>query len=61
MFFKVHVIYIDEGEVVYGWDKTKHEDNLKFLIKQCTDYKFTYTIVPIESIYDITPEQMDIK
>jgi len=25
MFFKVHVIYIEEGSALYGWDPSKRE------------------------------------
>lgn len=61
MFFKVHVIYIDEGQVVYNWSKEQHEDNLKFIIETCENYQFSYSIIPIESIYDIGGENLDIK
>ena len=29
MFFKVHVIYIDEGPAIYDWSLEKHAENLK--------------------------------
>lgn len=53
MFFKIHVLYIEEGPAVYGWSS---EATLKYrtLIQQtCTKYNFTYTVVPLESIYDV--------
>jgi hypothetical protein len=25
MFFRVHIIYVDEGPVVYGWEEEKHK------------------------------------
>eukprot|EP00347_Sterkiella_histriomuscorum_P003860 403362663 len=53
MFFRVHIFYVDEGRVVYGWDEQKHQENIEFIIKTCQRYGFTYTIVPLESVYDI--------
>lgn len=53
MFFRVHVLYIDEGPAVYGLSEGQHAANLDLVEKVCTAYKFSYTIVPLEAIYDI--------
>lgn len=31
MFFRVHVIYIEEGSAVYGWSEEKRAANLAFI------------------------------
>ena len=31
MFFQVHVIYIDEGRVVYNWTPEQHEEHIKLI------------------------------
>lgn len=61
MFFRVHVLYIDEGETVYGWSKEVHEQNLNLIRTVCENYNFTYSILPIESIYDISSQLVDLK
>ena len=53
MFFRVHVLYIDEGPAVYGLSEEQHTANLDLIEKVCSAYKFTYTILPLEAIYDI--------
>ena len=53
MFFKVHIVYIDEGPAVYNLSDSEHEDRLKFMINACTKYNFSYTIIPLEKVYDI--------
>ncbi|CDW91371.1 UNKNOWN [Stylonychia lemnae] len=56
MFFRVHILYIEEGSVVYGWDEEKREKNIQFIIDACNRYNFTYTILPLEYVYDISDE-----
>jgi len=56
MFFRVHILYIEEGSAVYGWDEEKRLQNIQFIIDACNKYNFTYTILPIESVYDISDE-----
>ena len=58
MFFRVHVLYIDEGPSVYGWTEEQHRDNLQVILGACEKYEFTWTILPLESIYDTT---LDLK
>ena len=53
MFFKVHIIYIDEGSVVYNWTEEKRTDNINFIKRICEKYHFTYSIVPLEAAHDI--------
>jgi hypothetical protein len=53
MFFRVHVLYIDEGPAVYGLSEGQHASNLDLVERVCSAYKFSYTIVPLEAIYDI--------
>ena len=52
MFFRVHILYIDEG-VVFNHDAAKRESNIAFIKDICDQYKFTYTVVPLESVFDI--------
>lgn len=61
MFFRVHILYIDEGSAVYGWDQEKREQNIDFIIKTCQKYKFTYTIIPLEGIYDTSGDDLDLR
>ena len=35
MFFKVHVLYIDEGQAVYGWTPEEHKANIDIVTGQC--------------------------
>jgi hypothetical protein len=49
MFFKVHVLYIDEGRAVYGWSEEFWQNQINMIIDACANkYGFTYTIIPIE-------------
>lgn len=53
MFFKIHIIYIDEAQTVFG---TTEEESLRrrnLIIELCAKYGFQYTIVPIEKAYEI--------
>lgn len=60
MFFRVHVLYIDEGQAVYDWDEETHRKWTQFIIDKCAQCNFTYTIIPIEQIYAIESEEMDL-
>ena len=53
MFFKVHILYIDEAQSVFNTSVAEAEARKNFVIKHCVDYGFTYTIVPIESAYEL--------
>jgi hypothetical protein len=58
MFFRVHILYIDEGSTVYGHSEEQHQANLALIEKVCTGYHFNYTILPLEAIYDLeTPRE----
>ena len=62
MFFSVHILYIDEGPSVYGHSPEENNKNLDFIRKTCEKYKFTYTILPLESIFDIDiNESLDMR
>ena len=62
MFFSVHILYIDEGPAVYGHSEEENKKNLDFIRQTCEKYKFTYTIIPLESIFDIElNETLDMK
>lgn len=60
MYFKVHVLYIDEGAAVYDWNEEQRQVNLQIIKSACDRYQFTYTIIPIEAIYDVN-EALDLK
>ncbi|CAI2367136.1 unnamed protein product [Moneuplotes crassus] len=52
MFFKVHIVHIDDG-VVYGWDEEKRNTNIQLFKDACEKYKFEYTILSLESVFDV--------
>ena len=56
MFFRVHILYIEEGSVVYQHDLETRTKNIAMIKEVCESYKFTYTILPLERILDITLE-----
>jgi len=60
MFFRVHVLFIEEGSAVYGWDERRREEVINFIIEQCNRYNFTYTVLPLEVVYDISSD-LDLK
>ena len=55
MFFKVHILYIDEG-TVYGWSDAQREANRKLIEDACVRYGFNLSTVFLEAIYDISLE-----
>ena len=62
MFFKVHILYIDEGRAVYGWSQEFWEKQIEMIKEACEKkYGFTYTIIPIEAIFDVDPNVLDLK
>lgn len=60
MFFRVHIFYIEEGSAIYKWSPEQRDENLQLIIKTCEEYNFTYTIVPLEKVFDIS-EDIDLK
>ena len=62
MFFKVHVLYIDEGRAVYGWDDHTHKSHLDMIKELCEKrYQFTFTILPLEAVYDVNSHDLDMR
>jgi hypothetical protein len=61
MFLKVHILYIDEGEAVYGWTPEQAEANRKVITTACEKYKIPYTILPFEAIFDIDPSVVSVE
>ena len=57
MFFKVHILYIDEG-TVFGWTDQQREQNRKMIEETCLRYGFNLSTVYLESVFDI---DLDIK
>lgn len=57
MFFSIHVILVDET-LVYGWSEAQREENISIVIKACEKYGFTYSIVPLETVYEIDEVQI---
>jgi hypothetical protein len=47
------VLFIEEGSAVYSHDPETRAKNINFIREICERYSFTYTIVPIERIFDI--------
>lgn len=52
MFFKVHIVYIDES-AIYKWDEEKEAENMNLIIDACKKFNFEYTVLKIESVFDI--------
>ena len=66
MFLKIHILYIDETRGIYGSSEEKSNANCTLIREACERYGFTYTILPLERIYELTrdslneePEDMD--
>jgi len=53
LFFRVHILFIEEGSAVYGHNDEQRTKSLAFVKEVCDRYSFTYTIVPLESVFDI--------
>jgi len=52
MFFKVHIIHIDES-AVYDWTPEERTANLDVIKNACERYGFEWTIIPIERVFDL--------
>ena len=60
MFFKVHILYIEEGPAVYGWsdeEKLQHRD---LITSACIRYQLPYTVIPFEMVFDISRDMRNI-
>jgi hypothetical protein len=53
MFFKVHILYIDEAQAVFNTSQEEADARRNFIIQHCINYGFTYSIVPIEAAYEL--------
>ena len=51
MFFRCHVVYVDES-LVYGWDEETRSKNLSIVKDACEEAKFEYTILPLERVFE---------
>ena len=60
MFFRVHILYVEEGSAVYNWSHEERQKNIDFIIKTCEAYNFTYTIIPLETVFEISTDH-DLK
>ncbi len=58
MFFRVHILYVDEGPAVYNHTPEINELNLAFIREACERYKFSYTILPLERVFDIDCDEL---
>lgn len=66
MFFKIHVLYIDEARSVYGVTQEEADARIALVTEACQQYGFNYTILPIERVFELSrdalneaPEDMD--
>ena len=59
MFFKIHVLYIDEGRSVYGWTDEEAEQHRQLIVDTCGRYGFNFTVVGIESVYDVDRDTLN--
>lgn len=51
MFFKCHVLYVDEG-LIYDWSEEEREWNINLIQDFCKNNNFPFTIVPLERVFD---------
>jgi hypothetical protein len=56
MFLKCHILYIDEGAAVYGWTPEESQKHRKLIQTTCEQYKMKFSILPMESVFDIKSE-----
>jgi len=54
MFFRVHILYIEEGSAVYQHSPETRAKSIAFIKEICEKYKFTYTIIPLERVFDLS-------
>jgi len=52
MFFKIHILYIDEG-TVFGWSDEQRAANRGIIEEACKQYGFNLTTVFLESVFDV--------
>ena len=60
MFFSVHILYIEESSAVYSCSDEQRAGNIKFIADTCERYKFTYTVLPIEGVFDVADIDMRV-
>ena len=53
MFFKIHVLYIDEAVGVFESPQEEAEKHREIIRATCERYEFTLTILPLEKIYEL--------
>jgi len=58
MFLKVHILYIEESSSVYGSDPAVGID---IITKACAKYGLTFTVLPLEAVFDITNIDLEQK
>ena len=54
MFFKIHVLFIDEAVGVFESHEEEAEKQRETIRATCERYGFTLTILPIEKIYELS-------
>lgn len=66
MFFKIHVLYIQESQAVFNTSAEVEQERVEFIAEHCKKYGITYSVISIESIYSLKsldlpkePEDMD--
>ena len=52
MFFKVHILYIDEG-TIFGLSPQERENNRQMIEDACVRYGFNISTVYLESVFDL--------
>ena len=60
MFFKVHILYIEEGPAVYGWSPEETMRHRELVTSTCIKYQLTYTVIPFESIFALTRDTINV-
>ena len=66
MFFKIHVLHIEEARAVYGVGEEEAEARRNLVEEACRSYGFELTLMPIEKIFEVQrdsrneqPEDLD--
>ena len=57
MFFKIHVLYIQESQSVYAHDQATEDERTQLITDLCKKYGFTFTVVPLETVYTLKSQQ----
>ena len=59
MFFKIHVLYIDEARAVFNVSQEEADRRTALITDACQRYGFNYTVLPFEKIYELQRDSLN--